>query len=260
MAVKKVILSKRLQMLADMVKRGDRVADVGCDHGFLSIYLVQQGISPEVLAMDVRRGPLSAAKEHIAAYGLDAYITVRLSDGVTLMEKGEADTVVCAGMGGALMQRILKEGMEKLRDMTLILQPQSELKEFRGFLRREGFRILEENAVFEEGKYYFAMKTVFTQESEWQQDGKLNREETLCPETGCELFEEYGELLLKQKHPILKQYLNYRSDILKQLVLSLTEHIGVHAGDEENVKRLEERLLQVKKELLGIDEALNWYH
>ncbi|MGN0400728.1 MAG: tRNA (adenine(22)-N(1))-methyltransferase [Acetatifactor sp.] len=247
MAGKEVILSGRLQMLADMVKIGDRVADVGCDHGFLSVYLVQRGISPRVLAMDVRKGPLAAAKEHIRAYGLEAYIKVRLSDGLTLLEKGEADTVVCAGMGGALMQRILREGLDKIRDMTLILQPQSELKEFRRFLRRENFRILEETAILEEGKYYFAMKAVYAGES------------TPQPETECELFDAYGEMLLKQKHPVLKQYLEFRGGVLEQLAKKLSEHVGEHAREEGRTGRAEERLNQVKDELMGIREALKWY-
>ena len=74
-----VVLSKRLQALACMVTPGRRVVDVGCDHGFVSIYLVQRGISPRVLAMDVRMGPLSRAKEHIAEAGLGGYIETRLS-------------------------------------------------------------------------------------------------------------------------------------------------------------------------------------
>ena len=86
---------------------------MGCDHGWVSVYLVQQGISPRVLAMDVRRGPLSRAQQHIRQRGLEAYIETRLSDGVAALEAGEADTVLCAGMGGRLMQRILEEGREK---------------------------------------------------------------------------------------------------------------------------------------------------
>ena len=154
-----VALSGRLRMLADMVTPGSRLVDVGCDHGFLSIYLVQEGACPTVLAMDVREGPLAAAKRHVEAYGLGEYITLRLSDGLGAYRAGEAEALVCAGMGGRLMERILREGMDLAWGMReVILQPQSEIPQFRAFLREAGFGIVQEDAIREDGKYYFAMK------------------------------------------------------------------------------------------------------
>lgn len=154
-----VVLSARMRALTDMVTAGNRVCDVGCDHGWVSIYLVQQGISPRVLAMDVRQGPLSRAQEHIRQRGLEEYIETRLSDGVMALETGEADTLICAGMGGRLMRRILEEGREKLETMEeLILQPQSEIPAFRAFLRQADYVTLAENMVYEDGKYYPLMK------------------------------------------------------------------------------------------------------
>ena len=131
-----VALSGRLRMLADMVTPGSRLVDVGCDHGFLSIYLVQEGACPTALAMDVREGPLAAAKRHVEAYGLGEYITLRLSDGLGAYRAGEAEALVCAGIGGRLMERILREGMDLAWGMReVILQPQSEIPQFRAFLR-----------------------------------------------------------------------------------------------------------------------------
>lgn len=174
-----VPLSKRLRMLADMVTLGNRVADVGCDHAFLSIYLVQAGICPRALAMDVRTGPLAAAGAHVAECGLGSYIEVRLSDGLAACGSGEADTVVCAGMGGRLMERILTEGMDRAREMReLILQPQSELPRFRAFLRETGFAVVEEDAVFEEGKYYFAMKAAYRGGCAGYEEGAVTYEGT----------------------------------------------------------------------------------
>lgn len=156
---KQVAISERLQALCRMVTPGNVVVDVGCDHGFLPIYLVQENISPRVIAMDVGKGPLCRAKEHIAAYGMEEYIETRLSDGLGAYRAGEAQTLVCAGMGGRLMQKILAQGQDKAGEMTeLILQPQSELAEFRRFLRESGYRIREENILLEGGKYYFLMK------------------------------------------------------------------------------------------------------
>ena len=100
-------LSKRLAAVAAMVTKGNIVCDVGCDHGYVSIYLVREKISPRVIAMDVRPGPLAQAKEHILMYGLSDYIETRLSDGVDALNEGEADTLILAGMGGRLMEGIL---------------------------------------------------------------------------------------------------------------------------------------------------------
>ena len=147
MAAKRVILSKRLQMLANMVTKGNRVVDIGCDHAYLSIYLVESGICPGALAMDVRKGPLSAAEEHIRQSGFEASVKTRLSDGLKEYLPGEAETLVCAGMGGPLMEKILTDSFEKVKTLKeLILQPQSEIREFRRFLRQNGLTIAEERS------------------------------------------------------------------------------------------------------------------
>lgn len=234
-----VPLSRRLRMLADMVTPGNRVADVGCDHAFLSIYLVQAGICPRALAMDVRSGPLAAAREHVAECGLGSYIDLRLSDGLAACGPGEADTVVCAGMGGRLMERILTQGMDRAREMKeVILQPQSELPRFRAFLREAGFAVVEEDAVFEEGKYYFAMKAVY------------RGGEALGGRPGQRLYDLYGKGLLVQRHPVLMQYLLQRADYVRKLEASLAA-----AGSRKAAGRLTE----VRGELAKIEEALIFY-
>lgn len=251
-----VILSKRLQMLADMVTAGNCAADVGCDHGFLAIYLVQKNICPRVLAMDVRHGPLNTAREHIEDRGLGAYIETRLSDGIRRLETGEADTVVCAGMGGRLMQSILSEDLKKTKSLReLILQPQSEIKEFRSFLRREGFRIEAEDAVCEGNKYYFAMKAVYAGRENPMTDCQMAWEQGApaaeFPEIGeQEIFDEYGRLLLRGRHPVLHQYLLFRRSAAE----ALSQRLEAQGSD-----RTAERLLEVRRELAGIEKALGWF-
>lgn len=169
--IKPVLLSKRLQALANMVTPGLSVCDVGCDHGFLSIYLVQKQIAPRVLAMDLRTGPLEGAKKHISAYGLEKQITTRLSDGLEAMEIGEAQAMVCAGMGGALMASILQQESKKAHSLKeLILQPQSEVPIFRTFLKDAGYEIVAEDMVEEEGKFYPMMKVVPVNENQDESD------------------------------------------------------------------------------------------
>lgn len=232
----KVSLSRRLMCLTDMVSQGLRVVDVGCDHGFVSIYLVQAGISPSVLAMDVRTGPLSRAKEHIAQYGLEQYIETRISDGLMAFEVGEADAMICAGMGGKLMTKILTDSEKKAKSLKeLILQPQSELPIFRKFLRQEGYKVVEENILCEDGKYYFPMKVVYT--------GEVQK---------CEnpLYDEFGELLLTQAHPVLKDYLLERKTAVTQIIDSLRIN--------EN-ERAKQRLEEMEVELAKLEQALGYY-
>ena len=94
-------LSERLNTVVSFVKPGSRVVDVGTDHGYVPIELAQRGIISHGLAMDVRKGPLERAKEHIRQYGLEDVIETRLSDGICQLQDHEADTVIVAGMGGA---------------------------------------------------------------------------------------------------------------------------------------------------------------
>ena len=105
-------LSLRLSAIADLVTEGNRLVDVGCDHGYLPVYLIFEKKIPQAIAADVGKGPLSRAKEHIHQYGLDNYIETRLSDGLKEIGKEEGDTLVIAGMGGPLMEKILTEGEE----------------------------------------------------------------------------------------------------------------------------------------------------
>lgn len=258
-----IILSARMKALTEMVSSGNRVCDVGCDHGFVSVYLVQQGISPRVLAMDVRQGPLSRAQEHIRQQGLEAYIETRLSDGLTAMEAGEADTLICAGMGGKLMQRILAEGREKAQAMReLILQPQSELPAFRAFLRLEGYVTVAENMIYEEGKYYPMMKVVPGEGrpgalNGCRAEGLLGQEAFECGRVetcgGQELLEDcFGRLLLEQRHPVLKQYLLACLDNN----LLILEQLRSHGADSS---RTRERMSGLAEEQRRIEQALNTY-
>ena len=209
-----VTLSARMEALAKLVTPGICLCDVGCDHGFVSIALVQRGICPKVFAMDVRPGPLERAREHIREHGLEEYIETRLSDGLSALRTGEAQGMLCAGMGGRLMMRILREGGEKIQAMEeLILQPQSELREFRIFLRERGYVTVAENMVYEDGKYYPMMKAVPGGKGKRACGGPWG----IAGSAGPELEDRFGRLLLEQRHPVLEQYL--RHTLRERLIL-----------------------------------------
>ena len=207
-----VILSNRMQALTDMVTPGTVITDVGCDHGFVSVYLVQRGLSPRVIAMDVRSGPLERAREHIREYGLQDRIETRLSDGLHGLKTGEANGMICAGMGGPLMEKILTEGREQAQGFAeLILQPQSEIPHFRTFL-------MDENIIYEEGKYYFMMKVrwlgAMTDDAVRQKVGDSWKTEGLDPG----LAEKFGPLLLSRRDRILREYLEWMLTERRQIV------------------------------------------
>lgn len=232
--MKTIELSARMQALVNMVSKGRVVCDVGCDHGWVSIYLVQKGIAQRVYAMDVRTGPLERAKEHIARCQLEESIETRLSDGLTNLSVGEADCMICAGMGGPLMMKILTEGREKARGMKeLILQPQSELTMFRRFLREEGYKIVAEDMVLEDGKFYPMMKV---QPMEKQEELNLNAEEQ-------QLWDAYGEYLLKEKHPVLEKYLLKG----KEQAESLLQHLKEKGTASDRIVQLQEELELLEK-------------
>ena len=157
----KIQLSKRMDRLAGLVTAGNRLADVGTDHGYIPIALVQSGKIPSAIAMDINKGPLERAREHIREQHLDTYITTRLSDGLTMLQENEADTVLIAGMGGALTVHILEGGAHCLTSVReLILQPQSEIWLVREWLWEHGYKITDEDIVLDEGKYYPMMRVV----------------------------------------------------------------------------------------------------
>lgn len=223
-------LSKRMKAVADLAGMGDCLADVGTDHGYIPIYLLEEGRFQRGIAMDVHEGPLLRARENIQSHGLSDRISCRLGDGLERLGKGEADTVVIAGMGGSLIIRILTEGEEVLKEVSrLVLQPQSEIAKVRDFLQEQGYQIEKEHMVLDEGKYYQAMRIGH------------GRMEKLLPEEA-----KYGSFLLKENDSCLKEYLNREEQKFREILESLQD-----GGNEKTKKRMEE----LNMELLLIERA-----
>ena len=179
-------ISKRLSRLAAMVTEGSRLADVGTDHGYVPLCLYRQGRIPSAIAMDINEGPLERARAHIREAGLEHYIETRLSDGLHALRAGEADTVLIAGMGGGLTERILTDGkgvLETVRE--LVLQPQSEIWRVRRFLCENGWRIVCEDIVLDEGKYYPIFRAVKGQAEPYGPGELLYGKSASVPRRSC---------------------------------------------------------------------------
>lgn len=231
-------LSKRLQAVAALAAQGDTIADIGTDHAYIPIELIQRRVISYAIAMDVHRGPLERAAAHVQAAELEKKIELRLSDGFEKLSPGEVDCAVLAGMGGNLVMKILKDNMRVTCSLkSCILQPQSEIAKVRAFLIEEGFLIIAEDMVCEDGKYYPMMKV-------------------LTPGNGPaepmwdEVQLRFGKLLLEKKHPVLRQLL--------QRDLKLTEDIlnNLPLGGGE---RIENRKVQLNQEIRYIREGLKYY-
>ncbi|MBD5136032.1 MAG: SAM-dependent methyltransferase [Lachnospiraceae bacterium] len=205
MKKKCVQLSGRLKLIASFVSDGSRLADIGTDHGYVPIYLVGKDIIPSAIAMDINEGPLKKAEENVKMFGLEDKILLRLSDGLDKLSSKEADTVLIAGMGGRLILNILDRGKavcDKINE--LILSPHSEIELVREYLMNNGFAVVREEMILDEGKYYTVMKAVH---GTMEYSGM---EELL-----------YGKLLLENKDKVLKEYLlkekSKYNDILSKL-------------------------------------------
>lgn len=156
-------LTDRLQILADEIKEKETMADIGTDHGFLPIYLWERGICSKVVLTDVSPGSLDKAKVNVQqlcpteAHGAFDF---RLGNGMRVLEAGEVDDIVIAGMGGILMTEILGEDIDKTKTFKkLILQPRSGQGKLRHWLVHSGFSITKESLV-QEGKYICEVLTV----------------------------------------------------------------------------------------------------
>lgn len=213
-----VKLSDRLQAAYDMVSEGSLVADVGCDHAFLSIALVLSKKSPEVFACDVNEGPLEKAGQNIASAGLSEQIHTVLSDGLRAL-KPPVDSVVICGMGGSLVIHILEQSLEKVRATgELILSPQSDIGKVRMWLKNHSFSLIEERAVIDAGKYYCIIKAAPSEEPEgWEVPG-ISGDETLD-----RYVMEYGPYLIKTRDKVFEEYLKKKSRQIEEILKKLDD-------------------------------------
>lgn len=252
-------LSLRLKTLANMVTEGYTVGDIGCDHGYVSIYLVKSGRCPRAIAMDVKKGPLGAARKHIEEYGVTQYIDTRLSDGLENLNPSEVDCIICAGMGGRLMARILEQGKEVVSSLKeMILQPQSELDFFRKYVIQSGYLIVAEDMVYEDGKYYPMMKVLVSgcvqnrlynpYDQAVNSDGNYESMDAYIP---MKLAYLYGGLLLKNRNAVLKQFLQEQIRKQKEIMEKLENH--------SDPQRLEERKQQIIEKQESLVQALALY-
>ncbi len=226
------VISERLKAVAKMVTPGTAVADIGCDHAYLPIWLAKENISRRIIACDINDGPIERARENVEEMEQSDKIEIRQSDGLAAIKPGEVESVVMAGMGGRLMIRILTEGTEVLEKVSeIIMEPQSEVSALRHFLQDNGFRIISENMVCEDDKFYPIIKAV-PGEMKWDN----------------EVFFRYGKILLREENPVLHEFLLIEKEQLSGLIKELAEN--------EDIPHVFVRMEEVKCDLALNSDAL----
>ncbi len=226
-------LSDRLSLIASMVKSGSRVCDVGTDHGYLPAFLYLSGKSPAVCATDIREKPLGTAKHNIERLGATG-VKLILCNGLELVTRDMADTVIIAGMGGEVISGII-DRCAFLRDNTveLILQPMTAARELREYLSQNGFRVECEQAVFENNKVYSVMKVRYTGE----------------PYAANQLFLSIG--ILKCDTPAAKQYIEKQKRICGNKLSDL-KSAGINNDVYRDALRLFNTLSEILEDTNGI--------
>lgn len=232
--MKEIQLSNRLQYVADFLTPEYILADIGTDHGFVPIYQVACKGTPKAYAMDINKGPLERADEHIAEAGLKDRIETRLSDGMLKLNAGEAEALLIAGMGGALMVRILEEGSHALSTAKeLVLSPHTEADLVRCFIRDSQFVIDREGMVLDAGKYYIVLHARPAANEEEaakmyvnDSDSEANRDYSKADDM-WKSYIRYGKLLIQEKSQVfiefLKKELNTYRNIMEGLKGNTTE-------------------------------------
>ena len=196
-------LSKRLEQVATMIPPCQTVADVGTDHGFLAVALIEKEIARQVIAIDVNRGPLESAKRFVKERRLEGHIECRLGDGLAVTTAGEIDCAVICGMGGELMQHIISVGPELLQ--IYVVQPQSHREELKKFLVAQGYGITDEQCL-QEGKQYYDI---------WVVERGVTSVYNSLPSDS--ILWEYGAILQERRSPIWAHHIQRRIETLESI-------------------------------------------
>ena len=210
-------LTDRLLKIASLVDNGKRIADIGTDHGYIPVYLLNQNKIQNAILGDVNKGPLENARKEVTRNKLQDKVDLRLGSGIEVLKENEVDEIIIAGMGGMLINNLLKAN-EKVAHTTekLILQPMQAPEELRMFLYQNGYKILDEHLVREEHRLYEIIVCKY---------------EGLEPQEIDPIYYEIGLNLIQNNDPLLNDFIENKIRI-NQNVLKKLE------GKEENITNI----------------------
>ncbi|MGO1372078.1 MAG: tRNA (adenine(22)-N(1))-methyltransferase [Senegalia sp. (in: firmicutes)] len=225
-------LSPRLLEIAKMVDENTLVADIGTDHGYIPVYLIENQISKKVIACDINEAPLQSAINYINTKKLNEKIDTRLGDGLSPINIGEVDTAIIAGMGGILITNILDDNKDIVKTIEkFILQPMIASSDLRKYLYKNNYKIIDEKLVREDNRFYEIIVAVHGKD-----------------QIKNNIYYEIGKKLIEKKDPLLKLHIEKKIKKTKTIL----ENIEKNSDKEKNQKYIE-----LKKRLSKLEVIYN---
>ncbi|MFD4705204.1 tRNA (adenine(22)-N(1))-methyltransferase [Gottfriedia sp. NPDC058432] len=226
-----VNLSKRLKRVFDYIPEGTKLADIGSDHAYLPCYAVLNKRCTAAIVGEITEGPYNSARSTIRQSGLEGIVEARMGDGLEVLVPNEVDVITIAGMGGSLISSILENGKEKLQGVeTLVLQPNIGAQQIRNWLDQEGYSLVEEDILEEDGKIYEILVA-----------SKSNPNSAYGEMKDMELF--IGPFLLKNKNDAFKKKWEHERNNFERILTQL-----------ESAKQTEESVQKIKE----VEQKLEW--
>ena len=195
-------LTNRLLKIANLVTPNKRLADIGTDHGYIPVYLLNKGVIDFAILADINKGPLENARSEVKRNKLQEKVDLRLGSGIEVLKKGEVDEIIIAGMGGILIADLLEANKEVAHNTEkLILQPMQAQEELRIYLLNNGYEILDECLEKEDFRLYEIIVAKYTGKN-------TNVEDNIYYEVGKKLIENKDKLLPEFIENKIKKYNN----------------------------------------------------
>ena len=227
-------LTDRLLKIASLVDNGKRIADIGTDHGYIPVYLLNQNKIQYAILGDVNKGPLENARKEVTRNKLQDKVDLRLGSGIEVLKENEVDEIIIAGMGGMLINNLLKAN-EKVAHTTekLILQPMQAPEELRMFLYQNGYKILDEHLVREEHRLYEIIVCKY---------------EGLEPQEIDPIYYEIGLKLIQNNDPLLNYFIENKIRINQNVLKKLEGKEG---------QGIEDKSAALNKKIDALNDLLN---
>lgn len=200
------MIDSRINAIMNFVRAGSRVADIGADHGYLAIELVKSGRVAKVIATEKNIGPFEALRKNVSAENLNDAIETRLGDGLQILTAGEVDTICIAGMGGALIAKILDDSPDVVQSARqLIIQPMNSIKKIRTWLANNNWTIADEDLAEKSGIIY----------------------EIICAEKNS-----VPKIFKRESSPLREKFLSQRVEKLEKVLAEMNKSSTARASDK----------------------------